>query len=788
MIDFSRELNPAQLEAATALEGPVLVIAGAGSGKTRTIVYRLANLVSSGVPASGILLLTFTRKAAREMLERAQRLMDTHGPEHSLAGVSGGTFHAFAYSVLRVFRPLGFERAATVMDSADMLAALQACKTELSIGGKGDKTFPKTQTILAYISKGRNREQDIETLVMREAPHLLPHAPDMQRLAEGYAAFKRDKCLLDYDDLLFELEKLLTHSRDALAWCWRKYSHIMVDEYQDTNMVQARLAALLSGFSAGAFAAEAPEGLPEGEPGAYLPHGSRNIMVVGDDAQSIYAFRGADVRNILDFPKLFPGARIIRLEENYRSTQPVLDLANAVLSGASEGYGKHLFTEKKGGELPQVIRPRSDLSQATVVGQRIAELRGLYPAHEIAVLFRAGYQSYHLEMQLARMGIRFTKYGGIRYTEAAHVKDAVSFARLVVNPLDFTAFQRMASLTRGIGDKTCRKLYDALRVSDVKTVEKAAKKYPDFGADIAFVDSLRLRTLSPETLFGEIVSHYTPRLQTLYPDDYPKRLQGLEQLAQIAAAYADLDMFISDLSLDDPFEEEGVREHVTLSTIHSAKGLEWSAVIIIDLVEERFPSRHALQRHEDLEEERRLMYVAVTRAREYLGLCVPSTLYNRGSAVTVPADPSPFVRIIPSTMYEEWLEGFTGLAKRSALAPHQTPHQTPQPARRSPFDFPPEDEDQSAPSGQARQAASLTRPARSGGSIPTPPAAQREDAAGPSGLISPLKSGESGYCHHKVFGRGKIVQFLPPDKYRVNFPGMGLKVIMSAYLQMEDGN
>lgn len=785
MIDFSHELNPAQMEAATALEGPVLVIAGAGSGKTRTIVYRLANLVASGVPASSILLLTFTRKAAREMLERAQRLMDKHGPEHSLAGVSGGTFHAFAYSVLRVFRPLGFERAATVMDSSDMLAALQACKAELSIGGKGDKTFPKAQTILAYISKSRNREQDIETLVMREAPHLLPHAPDMQKLANGYAAFKRDKCLLDYDDLLFELEKLLTFSRDALAWCRRKYSHIMVDEYQDTNMVQARLAALLSGFSSGAFT-EA-ERTPDGEEGgADTPRGSRNIMVVGDDAQSIYAFRGADVRNILDFPKLFPGARIIRLEENYRSTQPVLDLANAVLSGASEGYEKHLFTEKKGGALPQVIRPRSDLSQANVVGQRVAELRGLYPANEIAVLFRAGYQSYHLEMQLSRMGIRFTKYGGIRYTEAAHVKDAVGFARLVVNPLDFTAFQRMASLSKGIGEKTCRKLYDALRVSDMKTLENAAKKYPDFGSDIAFVDSLRLRALSPETLFGEIVSHYTPRLQSLYPDDYPKRLQGLEQLAQIAAAYVDLDMFISDLSLDDPFEEEREREHVTLSTIHSAKGLEWSAVIIIDLVEERFPSRHALQRQEDLEEERRLMYVAVTRAREYLGLCVPATLYNRGSAVTVPAEPSPFVRIIPTAMYEEWLEGFTGLAKRSAMAP--------QPVSRSPFAFPPEDEDRSA--GSFASSAPSARTARSGQDarrgVPAPPAAKAGDAesgtgTGGSGLISPLKGGESEYCRHKVFGRGKIVQFLPPDKYRVNFPGMGLKVVMGAYLQMEDG-
>ncbi|SBW00071.1 UvrD/REP helicase family protein [uncultured delta proteobacterium] len=779
MIDFSKELNPAQLEAATALDGPVLVIAGAGSGKTRTIVYRLANLVASGVPASKILLLTFTRKAAREMLERAERLVFRSGSAHiSLAGVQGGTFHAFAYSVLRTFKPVGFERAATVMDSADMLAALQVCKGDLGLGGKGDKSFPKTQTILGYISKCRNREQDMETLLMREAPHLFPYAPDMQRLAAAYTAFKRDKSLLDYDDLLFELEKLLSVSREALAWCWKKHSHIMIDEYQDTNLVQARLASLLSGFSRGAFGPSPAEGAPDGE----TPQGGGNIMVVGDDAQSIYAFRGADVRNIRDFPHLFPGTRLIRLEENYRSTQPVLDLANAVLEGASEGYKKHLFTEKKGGDLPQVIRPRSDLSQANVVAQRIAELLALYPAREIAVLFRAGYQSYHLEIQLARMGVRFAKYGGIRYTEAAHVKDAVSFARLAVNPLDFTAFQRMASLTKGIGDKTCRKLYDALRHSDAGTVAKAAKKYPDFGADIAFVDSLRLRHLSPETLFGEIIAHYTPKLQELYPDDYPKRLQGLEQLAQIAASYTDLDLFISDLSLDDPFEEEGEREHVTLSTIHSAKGLEWSAVIIIDLVEERFPSRHALQRHEDLEEERRLMYVAVTRAREYLGLCVPATLYSRGSAVTVPAEPSPFIRIIPSTLYEEWLEGFTGLARRPVFTPPVGA------ARRSPFDVPDDDApgDDALGERPAPPREFKPGPARAASIPPVPIADDAARGEGASaGLISPLRQGESGYCRHKVFGRGKIVQFLPPDKYRVNFPGMGLKVIMGAYLEIE---
>ena len=765
MLDFSRELNAAQHEAATTLDGPVLVIAGAGSGKTRTIVYRLASLVASGVPAQKILLLTFTRKASREMLERAQHLMDSRaltGTALSLAGVQGGTFHAFAYSVLRLFKPVGFTNAVTVMDASDMLAALQTCKAELGLGGKGEQGFPKTQTVLSYISKSRNREQDIQTLLTREAPHLLPHASAMERMREAYRTFKREKALLDYDDLLFELETLLMTSRDALSWCWRKYSHVMIDEYQDTNLVQARLAALVSGFNPGAFAS--------GENELPAPAGSRNIMVVGDDAQSIYAFRGADVRNIRQFPELFPGTRVIRLEENYRSTQPVLNMANAVLADAPEGYEKELFTEKKGGSLPQVIRPLSDLSQAGLVSGRIAELMREYPPNEIAVLFRAGYQSYHLEVQLTKLGIRFSKYGGIRYTEAAHVKDAVSFARMVVNPLDFTAFQRMAALTRGIGPKTCLKLYEALRSSDSKALEKARKKYPTLGADLEFLDSLRLRRPVPDVLFTEIITQYTPRMQEIYPDDYPKRLQGLEQLAQIAASYTDLDLFISDLSLDDPLEEEGQREHVTLSTIHSAKGLEWSAVIIIDLVEERFPSRHALVRQEDLEEERRLMYVAVTRAREHLGLFVPATLYSRSSATTIPAAPSPFVRLIPSSLYEELQEGFTGLL-----------------AKRTPFSLPVPETTVRSPYG-ATAADPFTSP---GFSKPrTEPAAQRarmpQEPAASASLASPLEKGQSGYCRHKVFGRGKIVQFLPPDKYRVNFPGMGLKVIMGAYLQMED--
>ena len=307
MIDIST-LNPAQLEAVTAPDGPVLVIAGAGSGKTRTIVHRLAWLAEQGVPASDMLLLTFTRKASREMLLRATDLLG-----YSIGGVHGGTFHSFAFSVLRQYRPAWAEGPVTVMDSADSASAIQQCKERLKVG-KGDRSFPKTQTIIGLLSKARNKEISIGDVLQRDAQHLLPHADALESIGEAYRGYRRQHGLLDYDDLLFELEDLLKGDpetgREGLAGRFReRYRYIMVDEYQDTNRVQARLVRLLAGEAG-------------------------NVMAVGDDAQSIYAFRGADVRNILDFPKLFPGTRVIRLEENYRSTQPVLDVANAVLAPA----------------------------------------------------------------------------------------------------------------------------------------------------------------------------------------------------------------------------------------------------------------------------------------------------------------------------------------------------------------------------------------------------------------------------------------------------------------------
>lgn len=736
MINYQAELNEAQLETVNALDGPVLVIAGAGSGKTRTIIYRLARLVESGAPASSILLLTFTRKAAQEMLTRA-RLLLGHNDAPASAWVQGGTFHAFAYSLLRVFRPAGYARDVTVMDSQDALTLLQTCREETQ-AGKGDRSFPRNQTIISLLSRSRNRELGLEDMLRREAPHLLPHAETLLELLAAYAAQKRAHALLDYDDLLFELEKLLRAEAEALNYCRRRYRHLMLDEFQDTNPAQARLAALLAGADAGA-------------PGA-VP-GSGNIMAVGDDAQSIYAFRGADIRNILDFPQTYQGTRLIRLEENYRSTQPVLDLCNALLSGAKHNFKKHLFTSREGEGLPKVLRPHSDETQGPMAAELVLGLLEELPPSEIAVLFRAGYQSFRTEAQLAKLGVPFRKYGGLRFTEKAHARDLLAFVRLALNPLDLPAFLRLADLVPGLGPKGARKLHSRMQKGWTAELETALKKHPQLREHLEFLDRLRSARPSPSAALEEMIAYYQPILEGLYPDNYPRRRQDLDELARIAAGYERLDDFAADFSLNDPLGREEKRDCVTLSTIHSAKGLEWEAVILLDLVEERFPSAHAY-REEDFEEERRLMYVACSRAKSRLLLCVPRAVSSRQGGCA-PARTSPFVRELSPSLYEEWLEDYSGGLRRRA--PDRSPDRSPA---------------EEAPPAQA-----LPRP------IPPRPALPQD--ALPQSAPPQDPPARYGLCSHKIFGRGKILRFLPPDKYQVNFQGFGLKVIMASFLSLD---
>ena len=773
MLDISI-LNEAQKQAVTAPEGPMLVIAGAGSGKTRTIVYRLAWLAEHGIDPHSMLLLTFTRKASQEMLHRAANLLD-----HQLLGVQGGTFHSFAFSVLRRWSPDWTGGSLTVMDTSDSVAAIQACKEALKIG-KGDRSFPRTQAVLGLLSKARNKEMELDEVLRREAQHLLPHASDLAELGEAYRKYKREHALLDYDDLLFELEQLFLDKPDVLETQKQRFRQIMVDEYQDTNKVQARLVRMMAGENG-------------------------NIMAVGDDAQSIYAFRGATVHNILDFPKLFHNTRIIRLEENYRSVQPVLDIANSLLANTTEGYRKHLFSRRPVPAEPAVTlyRPLSDKTQAVLAARRIEELLDTVPAREIAVLFRSGYQSYNMEIELNKRGIGFRKYGGLRYAEAAHVKDVMAFARLVSNPLDLPSFDRIAALSRGIGPKTSRKLFALASGSDEAALKKACTRWPDFLENMALIADLRVRNPRPEEVIDTILEHYRPKMEELFPDDWPRRLQGLEEMSGIASSYEDLQLFIADLSLDSPEEapeEDDGERKITLSTVHSAKGLEWSAVLVIDLVEDRFPSRHALVRPEDFEEERRLMYVACTRAKDTLDLFVPLSLYNRSSGSQEPASPSPFIRELPTDTLNEIYENYGGALTKRRIREQPAPAFSGfgAPKRRSwHWDEDGEETDDSF-RGKSRKDDD-DWPPRDRDFAPSPRSREDADDAYLAAVREAVKNGRTleespdakpvrkklGFCRHRLFGRGKIVEEIPPDKYRVNFPGLGLKIILADYLTLE---
>ncbi len=721
MPDFKSDLNEAQYEAVTHEGGPLLVIAGAGSGKTRTIVYRLAHLVSRGCPPDSILLLTFTRKAAQQMQERAGLLLGASG----LAGVTGGTFHGFAYSMLRRFPgALGLPERLSIMDQADAENAVRDLRDDLKLG-KGDRSFPKKSTVLGLISKARNKERSLSSVLQDEAYHLLRYEEELDRIAGAYADFKLRHGLLDYDDLLFKLEALLRGHEPARESARRRFAHLMVDEYQDTNLVQARLVRLLAGDGG-------------------------DVMAVGDDAQSIYAFRGANVHNILNFQTMFPGARLVRLERNYRSTQPILDLTNAILEQAELRIKKTLYSERKDGPRPRLVRTISDRSQAGAVVSRVVELGRKYPMSEIAVLFRAGYHSFPVEVALNKLGIRFCKYGGIRFTEAAHIRDVLAFLRLARNPADLPAFQRVLEHVPGVGPKTCARLYDALLHGDEKRLRTARAKNEPLADTLDFLDLLRGAEGSPAALLARVMDFHQPVLEKKYLDDWPRRQAGLEQLARIAAGYESLDSFLADISLENPESDrdEDPEEALTLSTVHSAKGLEWSAVLVIDLVQDRFPSRHALTRAEDLEEERRLLYVACTRAREELTLFVPSVLYNQYNGATEPAVPSPFVSCLPARVVEQWREGFSGTVTRVDDA-------APRPA--SP----------AAPGDEGDR----------GGAQDDPPPAPRAGS-----VLSPHRL---GHCRHKIFGRGKIVAVVDGGKYRVNFPGFGLKVILADFLELE---
>jgi len=628
-IDYKRELNPSQYQAVTVTEGPVLVIAGAGSGKTRTLVYRLAYLVDRGVDPGRILLLTFTRKASREMLVRAAELL-----QRPLTEVMGGTFHSVCYHWLRKYgQLLGYPEGFTVMDRDDQGHLLADCKDKLGL--KGASGFPRKETLASIISAAVNKNLSLEHVLARDYFQFLEQRPHLEHLAAAYRDEKRRLGLMDYDDLLLEGRRLLQDHEDVRTSLSSRYRYIMVDEYQDTNHLQAELVRLL----------------------AYT---HQNVMAVGDDCQSIYSFRGANFRNIMDFPDLFPQTRIIKLEENYRSTQPILELANTVIAGAREKYTKCLFSRQPDGLKPRLYRAGTENEQSRLVVSQVEELKSQgTPLNKIAVLFRAGYHSFDLEIELTRRGLPFMKFGGFKFMETAHVKDLISYLRVVANPRDTLSWNRLLQLLPGVGRQTAAKFTGQIKQGFTLEQAVASLNKHRQGALKDLAETLAEIGSEAQTLLSRLnlaLAHYEPLMKNRF-DDYPKRARDLEHLLTITARYREIRSFLNDLSLDPPASladiTDPTHDYLTLSTVHSAKGLEWDAVFIIWAAEGRFPGFYSMDNEDDEEEERRLMYVAVTRAKRQLGIIFPHLGYNRSIGMTFNS-PSRFIDGLPRSILEPW--------------------------------------------------------------------------------------------------------------------------------------
>jgi len=612
--DFASELNPQQAAAATHADGPLLIIAGAGTGKTRTLVYRVAHLIERGVAAERILLLTFTRRAAQEMLSRAERLVGSNSKR-----VHGGTFHATAHRLLRRYgAAAGLPKDFTIMDQGDSADLMQLSRAQLGYAAK-IKRFPKKETLQYVYSRHINTGIPVDDIIRDEYPQFVDYLEDFARIYGDYVRRKQERNLVDYDDLLLFWALMLEASPELCRRIGGMYDHILVDEYQDTNVLQARILRGMCGAHA-------------------------NITVVGDDAQSIYSFRGANFRNILDFPKQFAGATTVTLEQNYRSTQPILNVTNTLISRAAERFTKNLWTERTGGETPWLVAARDEQQQTRFVVDRILELHEEgTPLREIAVLFRAGYMSADLEIELTNRKIPFEKWGGLKFLEAAHVKDVLAFLRILENPRDEVSWYRLLLLLPGIGDATARAAIDSMIAAAWESnafgrYDPPPRARAAHAALVALLDGLRSGPVLDEARVAADIARVRQLYDNILRERYDRvepRLADLDQLQTIAAGYPDRAAFLSALALEPPQATQdlpgGSREEndcLILSTAHSAKGKEWDAVFVIWAVDGWFPSARCLNSEEQTEEERRLMYVALTRARNYLSVTYPLNAYS----------------------------------------------------------------------------------------------------------------------------------------------------------------
>jgi ATP-dependent DNA helicase UvrD/PcrA len=665
-VDYAAELNEQQLAAVTAAPGPLLVIAGAGSGKTRTLTYRVAYLLENGIDPRNILLLTFTNRAAREMLGRVANLMPVDA-----SGLWGGTFHSIGNRILRRHgSALGYSSGFTIMDREDQKDLIDAVVINAGIDPK-EIRFPKGDVLAEIFSFVVNTEKPMEELLAEKFPYFLPLLERIQDVRERYEKKKKATNSMDFDDLLQKtLSMFQQHERIAEIYR-RQFQFVLVDEYQDTNKIQADLVDLLA-------------------------HDHRNVMVVGDDAQSIYSWRGANFQNILEFPKRYPDAQVFKIEMNYRSVPEILKVANAAIAANVHQFRKHLSATRESKALkPALVALNDGAEQAQFVAQRILELRDEnVDLNDIAVLYRAHYHAVELQLELSRRGIPYQITSGIRFFEQAHIKDVTAFVRFVANPHDEVAFKRMAKLLPGIGNRTAENLWQ--RWADVvaagadrgpgATSASAGVSDPSYSPALAYSFGERLMAMNVPAKSRKAWEQLANTLDEIAPagqpnmpsemitsvveaiyDDYAKanftnyelRREDLNQLAIFARQFKDAHEFLSQLALISNVDAEaasvqaGDKEAVNLSSVHQAKGLEFHTVFVIWLTDGMFPSNRSLDTRDALEEERRLFYVAITRARDELYLTYPQMRLSGGYG-DVFQRPSRFLQEIPNELLEDW--------------------------------------------------------------------------------------------------------------------------------------
>jgi DNA helicase-2/ATP-dependent DNA helicase PcrA len=615
------KLNDPQRAAATFGDDPLLIIAGAGTGKTNTLAHRVASLVNRGVNPGRILLLTFSRRAAAEMTRRVENILSSAQSKsgtdtaNAASRIWGGTFHSIANRLLRVHsQSLGLGENFTVVDRSDAEDLLNEVRSEIGLD-KGEARFPRKATCLSIYSRCVNAQEPIESAVRAHFSWCQGFDDDLKRLFQAYVARKQEQNILDYDDLLLYWFHLMQD--DALAAeVGGRFDAVLVDEYQDTNALQAAILQRLC-------------------------PGGRGLTVVGDDAQSIYSFRAATVHNILDFPQAYPGATVLKLEQNYRSVQPILDATNAVIAMCPHRYNKDLFSQRASHQKPRLVNLVDEDQQCDYVIRRCLEhLEAGIPLRRQAILFRAAHHSDALEVELSRRNIPFVKYGGLKFLEAAHVKDVLSILRLAENPRDTTSAFRVLQLLDGVGPAHAKRAIAHL-ASNGNRLESWEQFTPPAAATEQWATFVgMLQRIAPDSIplaeqVAQVRLFYTPVLERRY-DQSHVRARDVEQLEQIARNFRSRAQMLSDLTLDPPASTQDLagpplreEDYLILSTIHSAKGCEWDCVYVIHAADGNIPSDMATGDADQIEEERRLFYVALTRAKDFLEVCFPLRYYQK---------------------------------------------------------------------------------------------------------------------------------------------------------------